>query len=150
MFDDLQDLYQQVIMDHAKRPRNFHKMEGATRVMEGRNPLCGDHLVLYLKLEEGMVADVSFEGDGCAISKASTSMMTEALKGKSQAEAERLFNEFMEMVSEGVPKLDTLGKLGVFSGVNKFPARVKCAMLPWRTLQASLDQAAPATPISTE
>jgi nitrogen fixation NifU-like protein len=138
---ELSELYQQVILDHNKKPRNFHKMEGANRRAEGYNPLCGDQLTVYLDLEENVVKDVSFEGSGCAISKAAASMMTQALKGKSLAEAETLFNEFHRMVTgeldeEAEP--NHLGRLTIFSGVRDYPARVKCATLSWHTMYAAL------------
>jgi nitrogen fixation NifU-like protein len=138
---ELSELYQQVILDHNKKPRNFHKMEAANRRAEGYNPLCGDQLTVYLDLEGDVVKDVSFEGSGCAISKASASMMTQALKGKSRADAETLFNEFHRMVTgeldeEAEP--NHLGRLTIFSGVRDFPARVKCATLSWHTMHAAL------------
>lgn len=138
---ELSELYQQVILDHNKKPRNFHKMEAANRRAEGYNPLCGDQLTVYLDLEGEVVKDVSFEGSGCAISKASASMMTQALKGKSRADAETLFNEFHRMVTgeldeEAEP--NHLGRLTIFSGVRDFPARVKCATLSWHTMHAAL------------
>ena len=137
MFDDLNDLYQQVILDHSKRPRNFRVMEGATLEAKGLNPLCGDNFTIYLALEGDVVKDVSFQGDGCAISKASASMMTEAMKGKSKAEAEKVFHHFHDMITQGKND-ESLGKLGVLAGVNRFPARVKCAILSWHALHAAL------------
>jgi nitrogen fixation protein NifU and related proteins len=137
MFDDLNDLYQQVILDHSKRPRNFRVMDGATSQAKGHNPLCGDHFTVYLTLDGDTVKDASFQGDGCAISKASASMMTDAVKGKSKAEAEKLFQHFHDMITEG--KNDSsLGKLSVLAGVNRFPTRVKCAILSWHALHAAL------------
>jgi nitrogen fixation NifU-like protein len=147
---DLRDLYQELILDHNKRPRNFKKLDGANRSAEGYNPLCGDKVKIYLRLEDGRVQDVSFEGSGCAISKASASVMTESLKGKTVAEVEVLFNRFRDLVTgkeSGSPACD-LGKLVVFSGVCEFPTRVKCATLAWHALFAAMqgkDQA-----ISTE
>ena len=138
MFDELQELYQQVILDHSRSPRNFAKLDGANRIAEGHNPLCGDRVTVYLRLDHDVIRDVAFQGEGCAISKASASMMTEALKGKTKAEAEEVFRQFHEMVTTGTPNLDDLGKLGVFAGVNKFPARVKCAILPWHAAVATL------------
>jgi nitrogen fixation NifU-like protein len=138
---DLRDLYQEVILDHNKRPRNFRKLEDAQRVVEGYNPLCGDHFTLYLALENEVIRDVSFEGSGCAISKASTSMMTESVKGKTVAAAEALFEQVHAMLTEAHQEqgeLDGLGKLAVLSGVWEFPARVKCATLAWHTLHAGL------------
>lgn len=137
---DLRDLYQEVIFDHNRRPRNFHPMEAANRVAEGHNPLCGDNIKLYLKLENGVVADVSFEGGGCAISTASASLMTEAVKGKSVEEVERLFGEFHAMITDPKePAHHDLGKLEVLCGVREFPARVKCATLAWHTLHTAID-----------
>ncbi len=138
---ELSELYQQVILDHNKKPRNFHKLENANRKAEGYNPLCGDQLNVYLHVEEDQVQDVSFEGSGCAISKASASMMTQAVKGKTKAEAEALFNEFHRMAmgeldEENEP--NNLGKLKIFAGVRDFPARVKCATLSWHTMHAAL------------
>ncbi|HEY0003197.1 MAG TPA: SUF system NifU family Fe-S cluster assembly protein [Pyrinomonadaceae bacterium] len=139
---ELSELYQQVILDHNKKPRNFHKLESANRTAEGYNPLCGDQLTVYLNLEDEVVKEVSFEGSGCAISKAAASMMTQSLKGKTKEEAETLFKEFHRMVTG---ELDTeaepnqLGRLTIFSGVSEFPARVKCASLPWHTMHAALN-----------
>lgn len=142
MTPDLHDLYQEVIVDHSKRPRNFKKLEGANRGAEGYNPLCGDRVSIYLKLENDLVSDISFQGSGCAISTASASILTESLKGKTRAEAEALFQSFHDLVTEG-PRAATpapqLGKLAVFSGVSKYPVRVKCATLPWHTLRAALN-----------
>jgi nitrogen fixation protein NifU and related proteins len=139
---ELSELYQQVILDHNKKPRNFHKLENANRRAEGFNPLCGDQLSVYLHVEDNQVQDVSFEGSGCAISKASASMMTQAVKGKTKAEAENLFNEFHRMAmgeldEENEP--NNLGKLTIFAGVREFPARVKCATLSWHTMRAALE-----------
>lgn len=138
---DLRDLYQEVILDHSKRPRNFRKIEDADRTAVGYNPLCGDRMTLYLEVEDGKVTDASFQGVGCAISTASASMMTEAVKGKTVEEAERLFDRFQTMVTapsdESIDTAD-LGKLQVFGGVREFPARVKCASLAWHTVHAAL------------
>lgn len=139
MFDELQELYQQVILDHSRSPRNYFKLGSANRIAEGHNPLCGDRVTVYMRLENGMICDVSFQGEGCAISKASASIMTEMLKGKSREEAQSIFTQFHEMVTTGSPSTDELGKLGVFAGVNKFPARVKCAILPWHAIHATLE-----------
>lgn len=138
---ELSELYQQVILDHNKKPRNFHKLETANRTAEGYNPLCGDQLTVYMQLEDEVVKDISFEGSGCAISKAAASMMTQSIKGKTKQEAETLFNEFHQMVtgaldSETMP--NQLGRLTIFSGVRDFPARVKCASLSWHTMHAAL------------
>jgi nitrogen fixation NifU-like protein len=139
---ELRELYQEVIVDHGRRPRNFRRIAGATRSVEGYNPLCGDHVMLDLELEGERVKDVAFEGKGCAISMASASVMTEVVKGKTRAEAEALFERFHRLVTQGRGhELDgqELGKLAVFAGVSEFPARVKCAMLPWHTLRAALE-----------
>lgn len=139
MFDDLNDLYQQVIIDHSKRPRNFRKMENPTREAQGKNPLCGDNFTVYLLMENDVVKDVSFQGSGCAISMASASMMTEALKGKSKPDAEKMFDQFRAMITQGGAGDEGLGKLAVLSGVNKFPARVKCAILSWHAASAAIE-----------
>jgi nitrogen fixation NifU-like protein len=141
LMDDLRELYQQVILDHNKKPRNFYKLEGANRVVEGHNPLCGDHYFIYLKLEGDKVSDISFEGAGCAISKASASMMSSVVKGKTKAEVETLFKRFHEVVTGTINSanhLEELGKLAAFAGVSEFPMRVKCATLAWHTMQAAL------------
>jgi nitrogen fixation NifU-like protein len=137
---DLRDLYQEVIIDHSRRPRNFGRLEQANHRAEGYNPLCGDKLTVYLKVDDGVIHDAKFEGAGCAISTASASLMTEALKGKTQAEAEALFAGFRSLVTGDGPALLTvpLGKLEVLAGVQEFPARVKCATLAWHTLSAAL------------
>ena len=140
---ELSELYQQVILDHNKKPRNFHKLENANRRAEGYNPLCGDQLNVYLHVEGDQVQDVSFEGSGCAISKASASMMTQAVKGKSKAEAEALYQEFHRMATGELDEENEpnhLGKLKIFSGVRDFPARVKCATLSWHTMHAALHE----------
>ena len=138
---ELNDLYQEVILDHNKNPRNFRDIEDADKMADGRNPLCGDALRVYVKMENDVVSDVAFKGSGCAISKASASMMTQAVKGKNREEAEVLFDEFHKMVT-GELDIETddnnLGKLRVFAGVLEFPARVKCASLSWHTLNAAL------------
>lgn len=139
MFDELSELYQQVILDHSRSPRNFQKLEVANRVAEGHNPLCGDRVTVYVLLENDVIRDISFQGSGCAISKASASMMTASLKGKTKAEAEKLFAQFHEMITTGKSDPADLGKLAAFGGVNKFPARVKCAALPWHALVATLN-----------
>jgi nitrogen fixation NifU-like protein len=138
---ELSELYQQVILDHNKKPRNFHKLEGANRTAEGYNPLCGDQLTVYMQLEDEVVKDVSFEGSGCAISKAAASMMTQSVKGKTKQEAETLFDEFHRMVTgelETDVEPNNLGRLTIFAGVRDFPARVKCASLSWHTMHAAL------------
>lgn len=134
---DLRDLYQQIILDHNKSPRNFHKLDHATHQVEGYNPLCGDHYTIYLKLSEGIIEDISFEGSGCAISKASASLMSSMLKGKTVEEAETIFGKFHDIVTGQVAaeeNLIELGKLAVFSNVCDYPARVKCATLAWHTM----------------
>jgi len=138
---DLRDLYQEVILEHSKAPRNFRELAGANQHAEGYNPLCGDHFTVYLNVEGDSIRDITFQGSGCAISKASASMMTQALKGKSKAEAQRLFETFHKLVTTGETNGDRpeLGKLAVFSGVSEFPVRVKCATLAWHTLQAALE-----------
>lgn len=139
---DLRELYQEVILDHSKHPRNFGVLPEADHVAEGYNPLCGDKLHLYLRFEGGRVADVRFEGKGCAISTASASLMTEAVKGATREEAERLFERFHELVTgDGNPEEQAeLGKLVVLAGVREFPVRIKCATLCWHTLRSALRQ----------
>ncbi|HTT62368.1 MAG TPA: SUF system NifU family Fe-S cluster assembly protein [Bryobacteraceae bacterium] len=134
----LQDLYQEVILDHSKRPRNFHQMDDATRHVEGYNPLCGDKLKLFVKLDGETVQDISFVGAGCAISTASASLMTESVKGKSRQEAVQMMERFHDLLTSEKPPAPNLGKLAVFSGVREFPARVKCATLAWHTLKSAL------------
>ena len=139
---ELSELYQQVILDHNKKPRNFRKLENANHSAEGYNPLCGDQLTVYLDLENGAVKEIAFEGSGCAISKAAASMMTQAVKGKSREQAEELFTEFHSMVTgelDEETEANSLGNLKIFAGVREFPVRVKCATLPWHTLQAALN-----------
>lgn len=148
MFDDLIDLYQQVILDHSKSPRNFHKLEGANRTAQGHNPLCGDNYTIYALTEGEVIKEISFQGSGCAISKASASLLTDSLKGKSKAEAKALFNQVHEMITTGKVSRDELGKLSVFAGVYKFPARVKCAILPWHAALAAIE--GKAEPVTTE
>ncbi|MGH9431490.1 MAG: Fe-S cluster assembly sulfur transfer protein SufU [Terriglobia bacterium] len=139
---DLRDLYQEVVIDHSKHPRNFRKLEGANLSAQGYNPLCGDRVTVYVKFQDGRVQDIAFEGSGCAISTASTSIMTEALKGKTKVEAEALFEVFHDLVT-GVyePKAGSpgLGKLQVFSKVSDYPVRVKCATLAWHTMRSALE-----------
>ncbi|HET9479864.1 MAG TPA: SUF system NifU family Fe-S cluster assembly protein [Pyrinomonadaceae bacterium] len=140
---ELSELYQQVILDHNKKPRNFRKLENANHTAEGYNPLCGDHLTVYLALENDLVKEVGFEGSGCAISKAAASMMTQAVKGKSKQQAEDLFQEFHSMVTGELNEEmeeNSLGNLKIFAGVREFPVRVKCATLPWHTLHAALNK----------
>jgi nitrogen fixation NifU-like protein len=143
---DLADLYQEVILDHNRRPRNFHALADASHMAEGYNPLCGDRLTLYLKVNGDTVEDVSFEGAGCAISKASASLMTDAVKGRTRAEAQALFERFHRMVTTPPDQpVEELGKLSSLAGVREFPVRVKCASLAWHTLKAALDRAGKTT-----
>jgi nitrogen fixation NifU-like protein len=135
------DLYQEIILDHSKRPRNFRKVEQASNQAQGYNPLCGDKLALYLDLEGDVVKDIAFVGSGCAISTASASLMTESIKGKTRAEAEVLLSRFHELLTTDRPATPELGKLAVFSGVREYPARVKCATLCWHTLSSALNGA---------
>ena len=138
---ELTDLYQEVILDHGKKPRNFGALEGATASAEGLNPLCGDHLLLQVKVADGKLLEARFTGTGCAISRASASVMTGLVKGKTQAEVEAMFQVFHALVTGGPgahPDLEALGKLAVFGGVHQFPTRVKCASLAWHTLRSAL------------
>lgn len=140
MNGDLDDLYRQVIVDHSRRPRNFRVIEDADRTVEGYNPLCGDQFTIYVKLENGVVKDISFQGAGCAISTASASLLTESVKGKTREEAEALFEGFHGLVTGKPAGLKVpLGKLAAFSGVAEYPTRVKCATLAWHTLRSALD-----------
>jgi nitrogen fixation protein NifU and related proteins len=139
---DLRELYQEVILDHNRRPRNFRMIESPTRVAKGHNPLCGDRLTVYLNIEGDRIADIAFEGSGCAISKASASLMTEAVKGKTVAEAEALFQRFHNLVtspSDEPVTTNGLGKLAVFAGVREYPVRVKCASLAWHTMKNAVE-----------
>lgn len=148
---DLRELYQEVILDHSRRPRNFRPLERANRTAEGDNPLCGDQITLYLQVEGDVIENVGFQGAGCAISTASASMMTASLKGKTTADAEALFRAFHHMLTgdgDGSSERARLGKLAVFAGVSEFPVRVKCATLPWHTLHAAI--AGGAQTVSTE
>ncbi|HVM47211.1 MAG TPA: SUF system NifU family Fe-S cluster assembly protein [Candidatus Acidoferrum sp.] len=147
MFDDLGDLYQQVILDHCKRPRNFRELSSATCSAQGHNPLCGDQLKLYLLVEGDVVKDISFVGNGCCISKASASLLTEAVRGKTRQQAQQMFEQVHEMVTTGRVVGD-VGKLAVFAGVHKFPARVKCAILAWHAVVAALK--GDGQPVTTE
>jgi nitrogen fixation protein NifU and related proteins len=146
---DLRDLYQEVILDHSKRPRNFRKPDGANRHAEGYNPLCGDKVTIYLTIRDGRVLDIAFQGSGCAISTASASMMTERLQGRTVEEAEALFSRFHELLTApeapATPPPE-LGKLAAFAGVREFPMRVKCATLAWHTLRRALDEGGKADP----
>jgi nitrogen fixation NifU-like protein len=139
----LRELYQEVILDHNKSPRNFRKMDDATKRIEGHNPLCGDHYTIYVKMDGDTIRDVSFDGAGCAISKASASVMSSMVKGKTKAEAEKLFQDFHKLVRGQLnpdENLEQLGKLAAFAGVSEFPVRVKCASLAWHTLHAALSE----------
>ena len=146
----LSALYQDMILDHNRSPRNYGRLEDANRRVEGRNPLCGDQLTVWLRMNGDEIQDAAFEGSGCAISKASASLMTSAVKGKSRSEAEALFEQFRKLVTgklrEG--EAETMGKLAVFSGVSEYPVRVKCASLSWHALKAALE--GPDTLVSTE
>ncbi len=142
MEQELRELYQQVILDHNKSPRNFRLIEHPTNHAEGYNPLCGDNITVYLSInDKGIIEDISFQGSGCAISKASASLMTSMLKGKTVAEAENIFNKFHALVTDKLgdnPDIEELGKLAVFAGVREFPVRVKCASLAWHTMMNAL------------
>src|SRR5215471_1529924 len=137
---DLRELYQQVILDHNRNPRNFRELPSASRRVEGYNPLCGDHYTVYVDVDGSVIRDVAFTGSGCAISKASASVMSSTVKGKTVEEAEQLFDTFHRLVTGEAGELDedSLGRLAAFSGVSEFPARVKCASLPWHTLHTAL------------
>jgi len=137
MFDDLNDLYQQVILDHCKKPRNFHELPRASCSAQGHNPLCGDQLQLFLALDGERITDASFVGSGCCISKASASLLTEFAKGRTRAEVEKMFDRVHDMVTTG-RVADDVGKLAVFAGVHKYPARVKCAILAWHAVMGAL------------
>lgn len=143
MDQELRELYQQVILDHNKSPRNYRAMEHPTQDAEGFNPLCGDKLHIYLVLEDGVVKDVSFQGSGCAISKASASLMTSMIKGKTKDEAEKIFEKFHDLITGKLGdniSIDELGKLAVFEGVKEFPVRIKCASLAWHTMKLALNK----------
>jgi nitrogen fixation protein NifU and related proteins len=146
---ELRELYQEVILEHSKKPRNFRVLEMANHKAEGFNPLCGDHFTVYVDVKDGSISDIGFQGSGCAISKASASMMTQMLKGKTEAQAEGIFTKFHDLVTGHAATADgqDLGKLAVFAGVSEFPLRVKCATLAWHALRAALkgDQEAVST-----
>ncbi len=148
MFDDLTDLYQQVILDHSKSPRNYRKLENANRTAQGHNPLCGDNVTLYLQMDGEVIRDIGFVGSGCAISKASASLLTESVKGKTKAEVKGLFDQVHALITSGKSPGADMGKLAVFAGVHKFPARVKCAILPWHAVMAAVE--GKAEPVTTE
>jgi nitrogen fixation protein NifU and related proteins len=147
---DLREIYQQLILDHNKNPRNFRVIETAQRVADGNNPLCGDRVTLYVYLDGDKIADIAFQGSGCAISKASASLMTDVLKGKTIEEADTLFQDFQNMVThkDSEPDIQKMGKLAVFSGIRDYPTRVKCATLPWHAAHAALHNHQ--DPITTE
>ena len=148
MLDDLRDLYQEVIFDHNKNPRNFRLMDDADRQIDGFNPLCGDRITLFIKIADGKISDASFQGQGCAISTASASLMTDIVIGQTEQEAQSLFTLFHKMATGEPVEMDELGKLAVLAGVCEYPARVKCATLPWHTLDALLKGAE--EPVTTE
>jgi nitrogen fixation protein NifU and related proteins len=148
MTDDLIDLYQQVILDHSKSPRNFRKLDTANRVAQGTNPLCGDNYTIYALMDGDVIKDISFQGSGCAISKASASLLTDSLKGKTTADVKALFDKVHTMVTTGRLSDSGMGKLSVFAGVHKFPARVKCAILPWHAVLAAVE--GKGEPVTTE
>jgi nitrogen fixation NifU-like protein len=148
MFDDLSELYQQVILDHCKHPRNFHELGAPTCSAQGHNPLCGDQLKLFLAMDGDTIKDISFLGSGCCISKASASLLTENVKGKTKAEVQAIFDQVHEMVTNG-KVVGNVGKLAVFAGVHKFPARVKCAILAWHAVMAAL-KGQDGIPVTTE
>jgi nitrogen fixation protein NifU and related proteins len=152
---DLGDLYQEIILEHSKAPRNYRKPAASNQEAEGYNPLCGDRCTVYINMDGDAIRDIGFQGSGCAISRASASMMTQILKGKTKSEAAELFDQFHKLVTgeeKTVAKASDLGKLAAFAGVSKFPARVKCATLAWHTLQSALDnkQDGRREPVSTE
>ena len=140
---EMRELYQEMILDHHRHPRNFGKLANANRHADGFNPLCGDRVTVYALIDGDVIRDLAFEGSGCAICMASSSLMTEALKGQTVGEAEKLFGRFHDLVTEGYPDHDALGKLAVFEGVREFPVRVKCATLPWHALRAAINQTVP-------
>lgn len=146
----LSSLYQDLILDHNRAPQNYRRMENANRKVEGNNPLCGDRLTVWLRMEDDVIADATFQGLGCAISMASASLMTSAVKGKTRAEAEALFERFRQMITGSAEQAEaeSLGKLAVFSGVSEFPIKVKCASLSWHAMKAALDE--PNAVVSTE
>ena len=152
--DDLKDLYQEVILDHNRNPRNFRELEGCTCKADGYNPLCGDRLTIFLHVDGDVITDATFQGTGCAISKASASLLTESVKGKTVVEAEALFRRFHDMVTsppDSPEDFSDLGKLLVLAGVREFPVRVKCASLAWHTLRSAVDKdASAAAPVTTE
>ena len=147
---ELSDLYQEILLEHNSKPRNFRKVDEPSRTAEGFNPLCGDQITLYLKLADGVIEDVGFQGTGCAISRASASMMTQSIKGKSLAEADEIFEAFHQMITEPDAETDyeALGDLETLAGVNEYPTRIKCAILAWHTMRSALADGG--APVSTE
>ncbi len=145
---DLQNLYREIIVDHSRKPRNCRPVEGASATAQGHNPLCGDRVLVQLKLDKDVITDVAFQGAGCAISTASASLMTESLKGRTRQEAESLFQSFHNLLTGKTDSAGDLGKLEVFSGVREYPVRVKCATLAWHTMRAALERSA--DKVSTE
>lgn len=142
MLDDIYDLYQETILDHCSHPRHYGALQGANRVAHGKNPLCGDEIQIYIRVEQDVIKEIQFEGEGCAICKASCSLMTDALQGKTVEEAQTLFQAFHSLLTEESPQSkQDLGKLVVLAGVKQYPIRVKCATLAWHTLKAALDSA---------
>jgi len=139
---ELSDLYQEVILDHSRKPRNFRILPDANHSAEGKNPLCGDQFTIYVNVENDRIKEITFQGSGCAISKAAASIMTDQLRGKTIAEAQSQFAEYQKMVTTGEVDKEKIGKLGVFAGVHQFPMRVKCAVLPWHAMLASLKDGA--------
>jgi len=150
MPEDLNELYQEVILDHSKNPKNFAPLSDANRMAQGRNPVCGDQVTIFMNVEEGVIKNITFQGSGCAISKAAASLMTSSLKGRTTAEAKLLFDKVQEIVTTGEGNMDEVGKLAAFAGVHKFPARVKCAMLPWRAAIAAMDHSEIKDNVTTE
>ncbi len=148
MSDELNDLYQQVILDHCKKPRNFHALDGANREGQGYNPLCGDNYKVFLKMNGEQVEDAAFQGSGCCISKASASLLTDAIKGMSRTEVKALFDKVHELITTGKGDAEGVGKLAVFAGVHKFPSRVKCAILSWHAALSAVE--GKGEPVSTE
>jgi nitrogen fixation NifU-like protein len=149
---ELGELYQEVILEHSKAPRNFHRIASANHEAEGYNPLCGDRCSIYIDMDGDKINEIGFQGSGCAISRASASMMTQMVKGKTKAEAVKLFEQFHNLVTgkDETARAADLGKMAVFGGVSKFPARVKCATLAWHTLQSALEDEKKPEPVSTE
>jgi len=148
--DKLRELYQSMILDHSQHPHNYKVLAGANHTADGHNPLCGDQITIYIKVENDVINEISFQGQGCAISKASTSIMTTILKGKTVNEAQAIFNKFQHMIKSGEYDAEEMGKLAVLAGVHKYPVRVKCAILPWHTAVNSLKSTDQSEVFSTE